>query len=350
MIFSTLKTAAKIYHPIEQYHPVEARHSLPKSVFEVDNATYWRDFGGSTLFGWFAFCLLGRVEFNSVYFWLLSIAASVAFYRSLTFIHEISHQQNNKKFSRSFILAWQILVGMPFLWITSHYNCHLAHHNVRQFKTDKDLHYFVLQGDLWEIFKLMVLIPASAPLIFWIRFGILSWLSLLSRRLRSYSIRRLSSMGNLKRSTSFTPKQKLKLYQQEVVLFVYLLAVFWLFVTATIPLRYIGIWYIVSVLTWCLKMWRVIGEHKYDATVDQPLSKPEHILDTHTHKTNWLTLLLFPLGTRYHALHHLHPGIPYHNLPLAHQLLIDNLPEKHFYRATERARYTDAFRQLWQKF
>lgn len=41
---------------------------------------------------------------------------------------------------------------------------------------------------------------------------------------------------------------------------------------------------------------------------------------------NWTSLVWAPVGLRYHALHHLLPGIPYHNLAEAHRRLIAGLP------------------------
>lgn len=38
------------------------------------------------------------------------------------------------------------------------------------------------------------------------------------------------------------------------------------------------------------------------------------------------TELLYPVGLRYHALHHLFPSMPYHNLRRAHRRLIAELP------------------------
>jgi fatty acid desaturase len=50
-----------------------------------------------------------------------------------------------------------------------------------------------------------------------------------------------------------------------------------------------------------------------------------------------LTELFFPVGLRYHALHHLFPSIPYHNLGIAHRRLMANLPQGSAYH---RANYS----------
>ncbi len=45
-----------------------------------------------------------------------------------------------------------------------------------------------------------------------------------------------------------------------------------------------------------------------------------------------LTELLYPIGLRYHALHHLFPSMPYHNLATAHRRLMAELPADSPYR------------------
>ena len=52
-----------------------------------------------------------------------------------------------------------------------------------------------------------------------------------------------------------------------------------------------------------------------------------HILDSCNFTTSDpLTLLFFPFSIRYHALHHLFPSMPYHNLKQAHEHLAAVLP------------------------
>ncbi len=44
----------------------------------------------------------------------------------------------------------------------------------------------------------------------------------------------------------------------------------------------------------------------------------------------WFTELWGPVGTRYHATHHLFPSIPYHNLGKAHRALMNGLPSRQY--------------------
>jgi fatty acid desaturase len=48
-----------------------------------------------------------------------------------------------------------------------------------------------------------------------------------------------------------------------------------------------------------------------------------------------LPILWAPVGLRYHALHHLMPRLPYHNLAAAHRRLVATLPEGSDYRRVE---------------
>jgi hypothetical protein len=59
------------------------------------------------------------------------------------------------------------------------------------------------------------------------------------------------------------------------------------------------------------------------------------------------TELFFPLGLRYHALHHLFPALPYHNLGIAHRRLLRELSENSAYRATVYSSFWDVVGVLW---
>jgi fatty acid desaturase len=62
----------------------------------------------------------------------------------------------------------------------------------------------------------------------------------------------------------------------------------------------------------------------------------------------WLAGFLFPVGLRYHALHHLFPALPYHNLGMAHRRLTENLPPDAPYHATARANFIAVIAELWR--
>jgi len=62
----------------------------------------------------------------------------------------------------------------------------------------------------------------------------------------------------------------------------------------------------------------------------------------------WLTMLMFPVGLRYHALHHLFPFLPYHNLGKAHGRLVAGLPPDCPYHAVNHRNYFAVVARLWR--
>jgi fatty acid desaturase len=63
----------------------------------------------------------------------------------------------------------------------------------------------------------------------------------------------------------------------------------------------------------------------------------------------WFTELWGPIGTRYHALHHLFPRLPYHNLGKAHRRLTEGLPADSVYHQTSEVSLTSAIKKLWHR-
>ncbi|MGZ3662757.1 MAG: fatty acid desaturase, partial [Bdellovibrionota bacterium] len=53
--------------------------------------------------------------------------------------------------------------------------------------------------------------------------------------------------------------------------------------------------------------------------------------------------LIAPVGLRYHALHHLFPTMPYHNLGIAHRRLKAQLPADSIYHAANEPSLWSAF-------
>jgi hypothetical protein len=57
---------------------------------------------------------------------------------------------------------------------------------------------------------------------------------------------------------------------------------------------------------------------------------------------------LFPVGLRYHGLHHLLPSLPYHSLGIAHRRLMAQLPADSPYRSTIRGGFLETAGELWR--
>jgi fatty acid desaturase len=76
---------------------------------------------------------------------------------------------------------------------------------------------------------------------------------------------------------------------------------------------------------------RTLVSHLWESS-GTPLSVTEQYLDSvNMPPPGWLPELWAPVGLRYHALHHLLPGIPYHQLGEAHRRLTAMLPaNSHF--------------------
>ena len=70
---------------------------------------------------------------------------------------------------------------------------------------------------------------------------------------------------------------------------------------------------------------RLLGDHHL-ASDGGELSFHDHVLDSCNYTEPDLGVWLFcPFSIRYHALHHMFPSLPYHNLPAAHDYLSRDL-------------------------
>ena len=95
-----------------------------------------------------------------------------------------------------------------------------------------------------------------------------------------------------------------------------------------------GRWLSLAVFTIALNWLRNLAGHRF-RNDGRELDYFGQLVDSISVIGNPLwTELLFPLGLRYHALHHLFPAIPYHNLGRAHRRLMQVLPADSPYRQT----------------
>ena len=107
----------------------------------------------------------------------------------------------------------------------------------------------------------------------------------------------------------------------------------------------------VVVLFWIgVNQVRTLAAHRYGSDLTAPMSRIDQVLDTHTFgRGGWLPDIWAPLGMRYHALHHLLPGLPYHNLGPAHRRLAGVIPGTSSYRRTWYEGLADVLGKLFRK-
>jgi fatty acid desaturase len=67
---------------------------------------------------------------------------------------------------------------------------------------------------------------------------------------------------------------------------------------------------------------RTLSAHRYRSH-GQPMTFIEQVKDSVNHPGGVLAEIWAPTGLRYHALHHMLPSLPYHALPEAHRILME---------------------------
>lgn len=174
------------------------------------------------------------------------------------------------------------------------------------------------------------------PLLAYFRFLVLTPLSLVHPKLRRWMLERFSSYGSnfsYRRELSKSEPYRLWLITDLACFVCAVGLALSLFRGRIGPGQLFGI-YLLAVFTIGLNWLRNLAGHHF-RNEDRELNNREQLIDSVTISGHpLLTELLFPLGLRYHALHHLYPSLPYHALGTAHRRLMAILPADAVYRQT----------------
>ena len=300
---------------------IREAHEQVSDLFQRSAAIYWSDLLASAAVAWLATALYFLAPAWSLWQILGLVVAGIAFFRAGTFMHEIIHMARGELvwFKR----AWNLLIGIPLLmpWIL--YRNHIEHHSRAHFGTPRDGEYLPLAAaPLSETLKYLLQIPLLSLLAL-LRFGLAGPVSLLVPGLRRWLLSNGSAyVSNPYYRKEFPRKERQHLLIVEGLAFAWVLG--WVLATVFGPVSLVH-W----LMAWALHGWtlglnwvRNLAAHSY-ARRGERMSHLEQLEESvNITGQTWLTVWLFPVGLRYHALHHLFPGLPYHNMGKAHRRIM----------------------------
>ena len=326
--------AAAVSRVPEDMAMIRAASELTRDLNAPRPLIYWSDFLASTLVGYGAlFLAIGASGWGAPLGW--GAVAVLALYRAGSFIHELTHIKHRDV--PGFRWAWNALIGVPMM-IPSFLSegVHNLHHARTRYGTAEDPEYLPLA--LMKPWKLGVFIGVAllAPLVVLLRFGVIAPLSMVIPPLRSKvgeSLSALSINPDFRRRPAEGDIRRLWIIT-ETAASLWAMALIALVVTGTVPLRAFLIFCAVLSVATLVNQVRTLVAHRWENDGDVMSQTAQYLDSVNVPPPALLPALWAPVGLRYHAIHHLLPGLPYHALGEAHRRLSDALtPESSYHRA-----------------
>jgi fatty acid desaturase len=267
------------------------------------------------------------------------------------FTHELVHLP--KEGWTAFRVAWNVLCGFPFLIPSFTYYPHVDHHRRKSYGTEEDGEYLNLSHQPPSAIVLYMLGVLVTPIVGYLRFAVLSPICWLFPSCRRWTFTHASTM--VMDVTYKRPEAGKRVYRimimQEVACFLVCLGLF-LHGPLVAKTWLDPLWiqaYCVGIGMIFMNNIRTLGAHRWTGPGSE-LTFEQQLLDSCDYPYRpWITELWGPTGTRYHATHHLFPGMPYHNLGLAHRRLMAELPADSIYRETVKVSLLGEIAQLWKR-
>ncbi len=323
--------AARLRRAPDDMAMIRAAAELTRDLNAPDPRIYWADFMVSAMIGYAA---LAAAILASV-FWLQLVSGIVsvfALYRAGSFIHEVTHIKHSAV--PGFRFGFNAVIGVPMLVPSYMYEgVHNLHHARTRYGTDQDPEYLPLALMKPWTLPLFILISLLAPVALLFRNAVLAPLSLMVPALRKTVVERYSGLviNPAFRRRPAEGELRRKWIIQETAASIWAIFLLAGVFTAIIPLSAFLIFLAIASGVAVLNQVRTLVAHLWEND-GEPLNVTAQFLDSvNVPPPAFLPILWAPVGLRYHAIHHLLPGVPYHNLAEAHRRIGTALGEDSAY-------------------
>ena len=270
---------------------------------------------------------------------LCYVVAGFGLHRLANFIHEVAHL-NAKNSLKPFRITWNFLVGIPVMMPSYFFEFHMGHHNNTIYGTYEDGEYLPIgRGPLRNIALFLTQVFVQPAFVLF-RFLIIAPISFLHPKLRDWSLSTLSSFvfnfSYRRKIAGKDPRKWWAFMDVACSIRAWLIPGFVVLGVVTggamgSPLSRIFTILILAALPLSLHYFRSLTAHRWTNDGHQ-MSFRGQLFDSVDIVGNRFTEFVYPVGLRYHALHHMFPSMPYHNLGIAHRRLMAQLPANAPYR------------------
>jgi fatty acid desaturase len=302
---------------------LRAARDLTKGLGEAKAGIYWPDMLVSAGVGYAGIAVAIFSQSLAVQV-AAGLVAALALYRALMFIHELTHIHRDAL--PGFRTGWNLLVGIPLLTPSFMYEgVHTIHHKRTQYGTVEDPEYLPLAlMKPWSL-PLFVIVAIFAPVALIVRAAVLVPLGALIPAVRTITWERFSSLQINPEFRRRPPEGDLagRVRWQEAGVFVWS----WLLIASVFVVGWQPLATALAILslTAVLNQLRTLIAHLWE-NEGEPMTVTAQFLDSVNVPPPGLAAEIWaPVGLRYHALHHLMPSMPYHDLPEAHRRLAREL-------------------------